>query len=69
MTEIEGGLRIVINNDEKALLLKIKKEDGIPISKLSDSELITIDSLLRKNLVAINNYKIECANDLRFQRW
>ena len=71
IVEILGGLRIMISEEEKDFVNKLKKNDGVNLSELSDREMELADTLLRKNIVNINEYRVHFngLKDLEYVQW
>ena len=71
IVEILGGYRIMISEEEKELVNKLEKHGGMNLTELNDRELELADTLLRKNVVNINEYRINFngLKDLEFVQW
>lgn len=58
MTEISGGIRIPLNNEENNLVTKVKKEKILEYSKLNDREQEVLLGLCRRNVLNINKGQV-----------
>ena len=69
--EILGGLKLMISEEEKDFIDKVKKNNGINLSDLNDRELELADMLLRKNAINIDDYRVNFNDlqDLEYVKW
>lgn len=58
MTEIIGGLRLPLNNEENNLVEKVKNKKILEVSKLNEREQEVLIGLCRRNVLNIEKDEI-----------
>ena len=58
MTEIVGGLRLPLNNEENNLVEKVKNKKILEVSTLNDREREVLIGLCRRNVLNIDKDEI-----------
>jgi hypothetical protein len=58
MTEIIGGLRIPLSNEEDNLVNKVKSNKLLEFSKLNEREKELLIGLVRKNVINMEDGKV-----------